>query len=197
MGCREKTLHRDEESSTPKRWIRENTKISPVLEVTTNYHHGKPGIEIRIASQSGDKSHSWVRISNGLIKLVRDLTEKTRIFGDDEVDPASTGRPVAQETRIVKYSQTEADKPAAKAKAKPTSCPISSPSPTSIPIHERNRIDIEPNGRRLGYRQAVLLFASRCTFLDMVNVGYITVDLAGSQCKACALVRFELRGVRC
>ena len=44
--------------------------------------------------------------------------------------------------------------PGSKAKAKPTSSPISSPSPTSIPIHERNWIDIEPNGRRLGYRQA-------------------------------------------
>ena len=50
VGCRECTLPRDKESSTPKGWSRENTKISPVLEVTTNYHHGNPGIEIRIAS---------------------------------------------------------------------------------------------------------------------------------------------------
>ena len=27
------------------------------------------------------------------------------------------------------------------------------------------------------------LFASRCTYLDMVNVGYITVDLAGSSAR--------------
>ena len=125
-----------------------------MLEVTTNFHHGKPGIEIRIASQSGNESHSWVRISSGFNKLVGDLKEKTLILGDDDVGSARTGRLVAQETRIVKHSQTEADKAAAKAKAKPTSSPISSPSPTSIPIQERNCTDIEPNGRRLGYRRA-------------------------------------------
>ena len=125
---------RDEESSTPKGWIRENTKISPVLEVTTNYHHGKPGIEIGIASLSGDESYSWVRISNGLNKFLKDSTEKTRILGEDESTSAST--------------------------------------PTSFPIHERNWIHIEPNGRRLGYRKAanndahasvrVALHVSRC-----------------------------------
>ena len=35
VACREYTLLRDEKSSDPKGWIRWNTKIGPVLEVTT------------------------------------------------------------------------------------------------------------------------------------------------------------------
>ena len=37
MTCREYTLPRDEKSTDPKGWIRGNTKIEPVLEVTTSY----------------------------------------------------------------------------------------------------------------------------------------------------------------
>ena len=60
-------------------------------------------------------------------KLVGDLKERTLIIGDDDFDSARTGRLVAQEKRIVKHSQTEADKAAAKPKSKPTSSPISHP----------------------------------------------------------------------
>ena len=35
-ACREYTLPRSDESSQPKRWIHGNTKIGPVLEVTTS-----------------------------------------------------------------------------------------------------------------------------------------------------------------
>ena len=48
VACREYTLPRDEDSSNPKGWIRGNTKIGPVLEVTTSYLQGKFGVEIRI-----------------------------------------------------------------------------------------------------------------------------------------------------
>ena len=37
VACREYTLPRDEKSSDPKGWIRGNTKIGPVLEVTNSY----------------------------------------------------------------------------------------------------------------------------------------------------------------
>ena len=76
MACREYTLPRDENSSEPKGWIRGNTKIGPVLEVTTCYLQGKYGVEIRIESINQDHSHSWVRISHGLIELVTDLNNK-------------------------------------------------------------------------------------------------------------------------
>ena len=146
VGCREYTKPRDGESSTPKGWIRENTKIGLVLQVTTNNHQGKPRIEVRFASLSGDVSHSCVRISNGLNTFVTDLTGKTRIHCDDENNSASTARLVVQETRTVKLSQAEAGKPAAKLKPKPTSSPISSTPQTSIPIRERNCIGVEHQG---------------------------------------------------
>ena len=78
VACREYTLPRDEETSEPKPkgWIRGNTKIGPVLEVTATYLQGKHGVEIRIESVNKDNSHSWVRISHGLNKLVTDLSNK-------------------------------------------------------------------------------------------------------------------------
>ena len=76
VACREYTLPRDEESSEPKGWIRGNTKIVPVLEVTTCCLQGKYGVEIRIESVNNDNSHSWVRIYHGLNKLVTDLSKQ-------------------------------------------------------------------------------------------------------------------------
>ena len=51
-------------------------KFGPVLQDTTSYLQGKPGVEIRIESVNKDSSHSWVRISHGLKKLVTDLSNK-------------------------------------------------------------------------------------------------------------------------
>ena len=70
------TLCQDEKLSDPKGWIRGNTKIGPVLEVTTSYLQGKYGVVIRIESVNKDNSHLWVRISHGLNKLVTDLGNK-------------------------------------------------------------------------------------------------------------------------
>ena len=70
--CREYTLPRDDGSSQPRGWIQGNTKIGPVLEITTSYLYGKHGIEIRIWSLRKDNSHSWVRISHGSNKFVND-----------------------------------------------------------------------------------------------------------------------------
>ena len=72
VACREYTLPRDEKASQPKGWIRGNTSIGPVLEVTTSFQHLKYGIEIRIESVNQDNSHSWVRISYGTVKYVID-----------------------------------------------------------------------------------------------------------------------------
>ena len=76
VACREYTLPRDEKSTDPKGWIRGNTKIGPALEVTICCLQGKNGVEIRIESVSKDNSHSWVRTSHGLNKLVTDLSNK-------------------------------------------------------------------------------------------------------------------------
>ena len=76
MACREYTLPRDEKSSDHKDWIRGNTKIGPVLEVTPSYLQGKYGRKIRIESVNKDNSHSWVRISHDLNKLVTELSNE-------------------------------------------------------------------------------------------------------------------------
>ena len=82
VACREYTLPRDEKSSDPKSWIRVNTKIGPVLQVTTIYLQSKYGVEIRIESVNKDNSHSWVRISHGMNKLVTDLIDKKKRAGN-------------------------------------------------------------------------------------------------------------------
>ena len=71
---------------TRKVGFEENTKIGPVLEVTTSYLQGKFGVEIRVQSVNKDNSHSWVRISHGLNKLVTDLIDKEY---DDNVQETS------------------------------------------------------------------------------------------------------------
>ena len=73
VACREYTLPREEGASEPKGWIRGNTKIGPVLEVTTCYQQGKKGVDISIESKNKDNSHSWVRISHDSNKLVTNL----------------------------------------------------------------------------------------------------------------------------
>ena len=70
-ACREYTLPRSDESSQPKCWIQGNTRIGPVLEITTSYLYGKHGIEVRIWSLR-DNSQSWVRISHGSNQFVID-----------------------------------------------------------------------------------------------------------------------------
>ena len=78
VACREYTLPRDEKSSDPKGWVRGKHQNWPVLEVTTSHLQGKYGVEIRSESINKDNSHSWVRISHGLNKLVTDLSQGER-----------------------------------------------------------------------------------------------------------------------
>ena len=98
MTCREYTLPRDENSTDPKGWIKGNTTIGPVLEVTTSYLQGKYGVEIRIESLNKDNSHSWVRISHGLNKLVTDLIDK--VYDDNEQETSTTKTEVFAFARI-------------------------------------------------------------------------------------------------
>ena len=72
----EYTLPRDDDSFRPKGWIRGNTKMGRVLEVTTSYHQGRHGVEIRVDSLSGDGSHSWVVICSGLTNFVTECHKK-------------------------------------------------------------------------------------------------------------------------
>ena len=62
VACREYTLPREDSTSQPKGWIQGNTKIGPVLEVTTSYLHGTHGVEIRIMSLNRENTHYLVKI---------------------------------------------------------------------------------------------------------------------------------------
>ena len=130
-ACREYTLPRTDELSQPEGWIQGNTRIGPVLEITTSYLYGKHGIEIRIWSLSEDNSQSWVRISHGSNKFVIDSN-----YNNTEV-PADLPKEQASQS-IVKVIAARS-----KAKAKPQRRELVD-VPSIIPMDERKWIDIEP-----------------------------------------------------
>ena len=131
VACREYTLPRRNELSQPKGWIQGNTKIGPVLEVTTSYMYGKHEIEIRIWSVSQDNSHSWVRISYGTnIYVVDSNYNNTEVLADLPEEQAS-------------QSSVKVIAARSKAKAKPQKRETVE-LPSTIPMNKRKWIDIEP-----------------------------------------------------
>ena len=137
VACREYILPRDEDTSEPKGWIRGNTKIGPVLEVTTCFLQGKDGVEIRIMSVNKDNSHSWVRISHGLNKLVTDLN-------NNEQD---TSEMQFEEYALRLNAGDFASR--SKAKAKPQKRDFASSSTRTILVGERTWTDVEPGKQSL------------------------------------------------
>ena len=123
MTCREYTSPRDDKSTDPKGWIQGNTKIGPVLEVTTSYLQGKHGVEIRIEYVNRDNSHSCVRISHGLNKLVTDLIDKE--YDGNEQETSTT------KTEVFAFASRS------KAKAKPRRPSTTCSSSRTRPILER------------------------------------------------------------
>ena len=109
VARRECTLPRDEKSSDPKGWIRGNTKIGPVLEVTASYLQGKYGAEIRIESLNKDNSHSWSRISHGLNKFVTDLSnDKENDNNEQETSEMQFGNFALKTNSLVFASRSKA-----------------------------------------------------------------------------------------
>ena len=137
VACRECTLPRDEDTSDPKGWIRGNTKIRPVLEVTTCYLQGKYGVEIRIESTNKDHSHSWVRISHGLNKLVTDLSNKEHDNNEQETSEMQLEN-YALKSSVLAFASRS------KAKAKPRRPTSACSSTKTLRIRERIWTDIEP-----------------------------------------------------
>ena len=123
VACREYTLRRDDPASEPKGWIQGNTRIGPILEVTTSFQHFKFGVEVRIQSVNEDNSQSWVRISFGTIRYVNNYVKhNTHNFAssyEEKAEPASSGVVAAR----------------SKAKAKPQ--PREPTGTTTIPLSER------------------------------------------------------------
>ena len=137
VACREYTLPRDEILCEPEGWIRVNTKIGPVLVVTTCCLQGKYGVEIRIESVNKDNSHSWVRISHGLNKLVTDLSNKENDDNEQETSEMQF-EDFALKTNVPAFASRS------KAKAKPRRRTPACSSTKIIPIGERTWTDIEP-----------------------------------------------------
>ena len=88
------------------------------------------GVEIRIQSVNQDNSHSWVRISHGLNKLVTDWIDKE--YHDDEQETSTT------KTEVFAFASRS------KAKAKPRRPSTACSSSRTLTIFERPWIDIEP-----------------------------------------------------
>ena len=131
VACREYTLPRDDPASEAKGWIQGNTRIGPILEVTTTFQHFKFGVEVLIPSVKGDNSQSWVRISFGTIRYVNHYvkhnTHNFASFYEEKAEPASSEVIAAR----------------SKAKAKPQ--PRESSATTTMSISERVWIDIVPS----------------------------------------------------
>ena len=131
VACREYTLPRDDPASEAKGWIQGNTRIGPILEVTTTFQHFKFGVEVRIPSVKEDNSQSWVRISFGTIRYVNHYVKhNTHNFAssyEEKAEPASSEVIAAR----------------SKAKAKPQ--PRESSGTMTISLSERVWIDIVPS----------------------------------------------------
>ena len=137
VACQEYTLPRDENHLTQKGWIRGNTKIGPVLEVTTCCLQGKYGVEIRIKSLNKDNSHSWVRTSHGLNTLVTNLNNK-----DQDDNEQETSEMQFEEYALKSNARAFASR--SKAKAKPQRRTPASSSTRTLSIGEREWTDVEP-----------------------------------------------------
>ena len=111
-------------------------RIGPVLEVTTSFQYGQHGIEIRIWSVGEDNSQSWVRISYGTIKYVIDSNQNN---AEIPADPQEDQVPQTSIKVVAARS---------KAKAKPQQRELVDTT-TTIPMHERRWIDIEPSEQTL------------------------------------------------
>ena len=131
MAFREYTLPRDDGSSQPRGWIQGNSRIGPVLEVTTSYLYGKHVVEIRIWFLSQDNPHSWVRISHGSNKYVVDSN-----YNNTEV-PADLPEEQASQSNVRVVAARS------KAKAKPQKRETVE-LPNTVPMNGRKWIDIEP-----------------------------------------------------
>ena len=135
VACREYTILRDDPASEPKGWIQGNTRIGPILEVTTSFQHFKFGVEVRIQSVREDNSQSWVRISFGTSRYVNNYIK---------YDTQSLADPQEEE-----YVPTSSEVVAARSKAKAKPQPRESTGTTTIPLSERVWIDIEPSKQNL------------------------------------------------
>ena len=100
-ACREYNQPRNITTSRPRRWIRSNTKIGPILDVKLYPHEGRYCIDIVIKSLFEDRTVAWVRIVNWINKYVTETSEEIRTENVELMN--STGRLVAKAKPKPKY----------------------------------------------------------------------------------------------
>ena len=110
----------------------------PVLEVTTSHLQGKYGVEIRNESVNKDNSHSWVRISHGLDRLVTDLSNNKEDDNNEQETSEMQFEDFALKTNVLAFVSRS------KAKARPRRRTLAFSSTRTVPIGERTWTDIEP-----------------------------------------------------
>ena len=94
-------------------------------------------MEIRIESVNKDNSHSWVRISHGLNKLVTDLIDKENDDNEQETSEMKFEE-FALKTNVFAFASRS------KAKTKPRRRTSGCSSTRTVPICERSWTDVEP-----------------------------------------------------
>ena len=122
---------------TRKVGFEETQKLCPVLEVTTSYLRGKYGVEIRIESVNRDISHSWVRNSHGLNKLVTDLSNKEDDDNEQETSEMKSEE-FALKTNVFAFASRS------RAKEKPRRRTSACSSTRTVLCCERCWTDVEP-----------------------------------------------------
>ena len=114
---REYTMPRNGKRTRKRGWILKNTRIGPVLNIKVCYHDDRYSIEVQIPSLFQNNPVSWVGIVNGVDKYVTESMLTTK-----EEDIVSV-KPIA--------------------KARPRQKPTVTLTSVSIPVLERDWIDIE------------------------------------------------------
>ena len=136
VACREYTLPRDDPASEPKGWIQGNTRIGPILEVTTSFQHFKFGVEVRIQSM---KERQFSLLGQNFLRN-HSLCEQLHQVQHPKVLQVHKKRERYQQAQ--KWLQ-----PDRRQKAKPQ--PRESSGTTTIPLSERVWIDIVPSKQDL------------------------------------------------
>ena len=109
-------MPRDQEGTRIKGWIQSNVRFGPVSDMKVCNHNGRYSIEVQVQSLFQDQTVSWIRTVNGIDKIVREAM------------------PIQEEEKA-------SEKPAVK--ARPIQKPSSMSDVNSIPIRQRQWIDIE------------------------------------------------------
>ena len=97
--CRVETLPRDQKRTKIKGWIQSSVRFGPVSDMKVCDKYGKLSVEVQVQSLFRNQIESWIRIVNGVDKLVKEVIP---IQGEEKASVKSA----AKARRILKPSST-------------------------------------------------------------------------------------------